>query len=311
MIGNGGLLSTMGDLFKWNENLDHPAVGGPHVRRRDADADAADHRPNDHLRARAQVVRLSGRARGGSRRLDGRLSNVSRALSRPARVGRRVVQLRAYANPTALRASGGGLVLTSSRGRAAAGRARSTSTSCRRRRCRNGSGRIAIRTPIRRSRCRVGERSLIDRRPRRRRVGRARRTHFRRAAGRCAFERCRRGRRASCSFGRRATRRVRGASAPPRRRGSSDYVGDYTSDELDVVSRLRCRTGSSSCGGGRRTSSSCGRLCGRFQAGGELGTVRFSRDANGRVTGLSFFAGRVLDVRFRRRLVAAGALPRP
>src|SRR6266571_4340691 len=28
MIGNGGLLSTMSDLLKWNENLDHPAVGG-------------------------------------------------------------------------------------------------------------------------------------------------------------------------------------------------------------------------------------------------------------------------------------------
>ena len=28
MIGNGGLLSTMADLLKWNENLDHPAVGG-------------------------------------------------------------------------------------------------------------------------------------------------------------------------------------------------------------------------------------------------------------------------------------------
>ncbi len=29
MIGNGGVLSTMGDLMKWNENLDHPTVGGP------------------------------------------------------------------------------------------------------------------------------------------------------------------------------------------------------------------------------------------------------------------------------------------
>jgi hypothetical protein len=28
MVGNGGVLSTMGDLLRWNENLDHPAVGG-------------------------------------------------------------------------------------------------------------------------------------------------------------------------------------------------------------------------------------------------------------------------------------------
>ena len=28
MVGNGGLLSTVGDLLKWNENLDRPKVGG-------------------------------------------------------------------------------------------------------------------------------------------------------------------------------------------------------------------------------------------------------------------------------------------
>src|SRR4051812_36261090 len=29
MIGNGGILSTMADLMRWNENLDHPTIGGP------------------------------------------------------------------------------------------------------------------------------------------------------------------------------------------------------------------------------------------------------------------------------------------
>jgi CubicO group peptidase (beta-lactamase class C family) len=29
MVGNGGVLSTMSDLLKWNENLDRPSVGGP------------------------------------------------------------------------------------------------------------------------------------------------------------------------------------------------------------------------------------------------------------------------------------------
>jgi CubicO group peptidase (beta-lactamase class C family) len=28
VIGNGGLLTTVGDLLIWNENLDHPRVGG-------------------------------------------------------------------------------------------------------------------------------------------------------------------------------------------------------------------------------------------------------------------------------------------
>ncbi|HEV8498688.1 MAG TPA: hypothetical protein VGQ56_17550, partial [Gemmatimonadaceae bacterium] len=37
-----------------------------------------------------------------------------------------------------------------------------------------------------------------------------------------------------------------------------------------------------------------------FQAGGGLGTLRFARDAKGRINGFAFFAGRVLDVRFKR-----------
>jgi hypothetical protein len=37
-----------------------------------------------------------------------------------------------------------------------------------------------------------------------------------------------------------------------------------------------------------------------FQAGGGLGTRRCARSAGGTVTGFSFFAGRVLDVRFKR-----------
>jgi len=36
-----------------------------------------------------------------------------------------------------------------------------------------------------------------------------------------------------------------------------------------------------------------------FQAAG-LGTIRFARDASGKVTGLAIYAGRVLDVRFKR-----------
>ena len=38
-----------------------------------------------------------------------------------------------------------------------------------------------------------------------------------------------------------------------------------------------------------------------FASGGGLGTLRFTRDPSGRVTGFSFFAGRVLDVRFDKR----------
>jgi hypothetical protein len=81
----------------------------------------------------------------------------------------------------------------------------------------------------------------------------------------------------------------------------NDYVGTYTSDELDVRFVI-------AVSGGKLT------LLRRpyeqfdlqpvyhddFQAGGGLGTLRFARDASGKVTGFSFFAGRVLDVRFTR-----------
>lgn len=31
VVGNGGLLTTVGDLLLWNDNLDHPRVGGPEL----------------------------------------------------------------------------------------------------------------------------------------------------------------------------------------------------------------------------------------------------------------------------------------
>src|SRR5919109_3782729 len=31
--GNGGLLTTVGDLLRWNENFDHARVGGPELVR--------------------------------------------------------------------------------------------------------------------------------------------------------------------------------------------------------------------------------------------------------------------------------------
>jgi hypothetical protein len=93
-----------------------------------------------------------------------------------------------------------------------------------------------------------------------------------------------------------------------------DYAGTYTSDELEVVLTLAVKDGKLVM---RRRPADEFELrpvyADDFQAGGGggLGTVRFARGADGRVTGLAFFAGRVLDVRFRRRLVAASAPPQP
>jgi hypothetical protein len=80
-----------------------------------------------------------------------------------------------------------------------------------------------------------------------------------------------------------------------------DYIGTYTSDELDVVLTLAVKDGKLVM---RRRPADEFELrpvyADDFQAGGGLGTVRFARGADGKVSGLAFFAGRVLDVRFRR-----------
>jgi hypothetical protein len=83
----------------------------------------------------------------------------------------------------------------------------------------------------------------------------------------------------------------------------NDYVGSYASDELDVRFAIVALNGKLVL---------LRRPYERFElqpvypddfqagGGGGLGTLRFARNAKGKVTGFSFFAGRVLDVRFTR-----------
>jgi hypothetical protein len=81
----------------------------------------------------------------------------------------------------------------------------------------------------------------------------------------------------------------------------NDYLGTYTSDELDTQFTIASRDGKLQL---LRRPYQQFELqpvyVDDFQAGSGLGTLRFARDVNGKVTGFSFFAGRVLDVRFKR-----------
>lgn len=82
---------------------------------------------------------------------------------------------------------------------------------------------------------------------------------------------------------------------------ANDYVGTYASDELDVRFTVATRDGKLYLE--RRPYQEFELrpvYADDFQSGGGLGTLRFSRGADGRVTGFAFFAGRVLDVRFAR-----------
>jgi CubicO group peptidase (beta-lactamase class C family) len=79
------------------------------------------------------------------------------------------------------------------------------------------------------------------------------------------------------------------------------YTGTYASDELDVRFVVAEKDGKLVL---RRRPADEFELrpvyADDFQAGGGLGTLRFARDAAGIVTGFSFYAGRVVDVRFKR-----------
>ncbi|MEP6780605.1 MAG: serine hydrolase domain-containing protein [Gemmatimonadaceae bacterium] len=82
---------------------------------------------------------------------------------------------------------------------------------------------------------------------------------------------------------------------------TADYVGRYVSDELDVVLTVVARDGNIEIT--RRPDDIIAlrpTYVDAFAGSGGLASVRFSRDAKGIVNGFAIFAGRVLDVRFKR-----------
>jgi hypothetical protein len=81
----------------------------------------------------------------------------------------------------------------------------------------------------------------------------------------------------------------------------ADYTGTYASDELDVRFVVANKGGKLVLE--RRPADEIElrpAYADDFQAGEGLGTMRFTRGASGAVTGFSFYAGRVVDVRFKR-----------
>ncbi|MDQ6611544.1 MAG: beta-lactamase family protein [Gemmatimonadota bacterium] len=87
----------------------------------------------------------------------------------------------------------------------------------------------------------------------------------------------------------------------PRTVPTADYVGRYVSDELDAVLNVIARDDSLFIT--RRPDSDIAlrpTYADAFQGSGGLNSIQFNRDAKGVVTGFSIFAGRVLDVRFKR-----------
>ena len=292
----------MGDLLRWNENLDHPDRRRTVVRRRDADADAAHERPHDHVRAwprSSATIRACARSvTADRRRAIGRSlraiptstcrspCGAIRASSNPTALAHQVVDLvlphQAQSAGNASRREGGG---TGERVGAVGCTYRDTRT----------DQTVALTATSGALSSGTGGRGGDVVRSAREEIAFAPRKVRRCSAARPAIV-------DSFSFAPSRTRRgIEEVSPAPATIPVADYAGTYASDELDVRFTVVARDGKLFLK--RRPADEFElRPMYRddFASGGGLGTVRFARDARGAVTGLAFFAGRVLDVRFKR-----------
>jgi len=309
MVGNGGLLSTMRDLLAWNQNLDDPTVGGPrYVATMETPMRLNGGRAITYALG-LEVVRYDGvREVGHSGSTAGYRTFLARYPEQHVSVA--VWCNYANANPTLLAHQVVDLVLTkppraptqagvsSARVSAAelvkwAGGYRDGFTDQFVRLEASGDG---LRMAGGRG-GRGGGGAFVP-------EGEAR---FHSGMGEAVFA-------ASAPHRRFTLVRPSGDTAvfeevppAPVSLEVNDFTGAYASDELDVRFTITARDGKLIMH--RRPADEFElrpvyrddfQPTGRGGGGGGLGTMRFARDAKGRVTGFSFYAGRVLDVRFTR-----------
>jgi hypothetical protein len=300
MVGNGGLLSTMSDLLKWNDNLDNPKVGGR------AFVDAMETRmklTTGRTITYALGLEVSNYkgvrevAHGGS--TAGYRTYLARYPEQRASVA--VWCNFAGANASQLAHQVADLVLTFPPVVAAQGSAPRADVPASEIAQWAGMYRdpntdqvvslAASPTGLTSS----GGRGAVQWTP----LGGSR---FKTPQGEATFT-GRAGRRTAAIV--RAdgdTARLEEVRPAPSAIRVADYVGTYASDEIDVRLSIVARDGKLYL---RRRPADEFELrptyADDFQAvGGGLGTLRFTRTANGSVSGFAIFAGRVLDVRFSR-----------
>ncbi len=296
MVGNGGLLSTMGDLLKWNENLDQPKVGGASFTRA----------------LETSMTLTSGRKIPYALGLENLEYDGVREVSHSgSTAGYRTFMARypdqhvtvavwcsnAGVNPTSLAHQVADLVLTKPQRAAQAGAAMIHLTNAQLARWAGtyrdphtdvtmtlGVADTVLTAPTRPAT------TLVPTAPNRFRATNAEAV-FSGDAGRRSFLLVRAGGDTS------RFEEVRVPSVAPR---ADDYVGRYVSDELDVELRIVARDGKLVMV--RRPADEIElrpAYTDDFQAVG-LGSLRFGRDSAGAITGFAIYAGRVLDVRFKR-----------
>ncbi len=294
MVGNGGLLSTMADLLRWNENLDNPTVGG-----------------KAFVEALQEPMRLtSGRTLSyalgvGSADYDG-VREVSHDGSTAgyrtflARYPDQRVSVAVWCNNGSVNAGTLGhqvadLVLTkpsrpAQATAAAAIRLAPAELSQWAGLYRDPKTDQDITITSTDSTLTAGPNLLVPTGPGRFKAG-AMEVTFAGAKGRRSF-----------LLPRPNGDTTRFEQATPARNPVplNDYIGRYASDELDVILTIAAKDGKLVL---KRRPDDVMDLRPTFEdsfQGAGLGSLRFLRDAKGAVTGFGIFAGRVLDVRFTK-----------
>ena len=301
MIGNGGLLSTMKDVLAWNENLDNPAVGGRayvstmETRMRLTNGRTITYALGLEVAEYEGVREVShGGSTAGYRTFLARYpdQHVSVAVwcnyagANPTLLGRQVVDL-VLTKPARPSAQAGAPAVEVT----AAELAKWQGTY--RDRFSDETITLAPTTDGLAISGRGGRGNAASWKP----IGGAR---FKPPLGEVTF---------AGSAPRRGLSLVRpdGDTAvfqevePSGALKLGDYAGTYASDELDVRFVVAAKNGALVLK--RRPADEfelTPAYVDDFRAGGGLGTLRFARDAKGVVTGFSFYAGRVVDVRFKR-----------
>jgi len=299
MIGNGGLLSTMSDLLRWNENLDHPTVGGQ------AFVDAMQTRMRlTNGRTITYALGLGVNDYQGVREIshDGSTAGYRTFLARypDQHVSVAVWCNYASANPAALGHEVADLVLT--KAIAAAPRTKPTSVVLNAAALARFAGTYRDPHTDQVINLTVSDGGLST--P----SGRGMATWTPIGADRFAapqaearFEGTAGRRKFTLARDAGDTLRFEEVQPPQADVPIAEYVGTYTSDELDAVITIAQRDGKLFLQ--RRPYSELSLqpvYRDDFRASGGFGSLRFTRNSTGKVSGFSIFAGRVLDVRFTR-----------
>jgi CubicO group peptidase (beta-lactamase class C family) len=295
MIGNGGVLSTMSDLLRWNENLDRTTTGGPtFTETMQTQMRLTSGRTISYALGLTHADHDGVREVGHGGSTAGYRTFLARYPDQHVSVA--VWCNHAGANPTALAHQVADLVLTKPARIAkqpVAPAVRSTPAELARwaGQYRDPHTDETLRLTVSDTVLTSGAASTFV--P----VGGDR---FRTPAGNVVFSRS--GNRRAFTLARASgdTSRFEETSTPASTLSTSDFTGRYGSDELDVVLTIVAREGKLYML--RRPDDEMElrpTYADAFQSRG-LGSVRFTRDAKGAVTGFGIFAGRVLDVRFTR-----------